>query len=104
MRDDSAAYGGDTTEREWRETLNTHVSVEQDCVERAGELTARRRAFDVTNNTGGSDRTRWMLSGLVLLAIPLIVYSGLLTPTGAINYSGLGIGAVLMLAGGLAYL
>lgn len=104
MRNDPVARGGDTTEREWRETLEEHVSIDQDCAERAGELTTRRRAFDVPDDTAGSNRSRWMLSGLVLLAIPLIVYSELMTPTGAINYSGLGIGAVLMLAGGLSYL
>lgn len=104
MRDDPATDGGDATEREWRETLEKHVSAGQGCVERAGELTARRQALDASKDAGSSNRTRWLLSGLMLLAIPLIAYSELMTPTGSINYSGLGIGAVLMLAGGLAYL
>lgn len=103
MTDDPAARGSGTTEREWRETVEQQLSAGSDCTERAGELATSRRAFD-TSEKGGSNRTRWVLNGLVLLAIPLIVYSELMTPTGAINYSGLGIGAVLMLAGGLAYL
>lgn len=101
---DGSAGRGDAEERAWRELVERRVSADHDCTQRVGELVAGRRTFDPDGETTGSNRLRWVTRALVILAIPLIVYSELTTPTGAMNYSGMGIGVVLMLAGGLAYL
>ncbi len=103
MRNGSVRRDADADELAWRELVERRVSVDQDCMQRVGELAVSRRTFDPDDETG-SHRLRWAVRGLVLLAVPLIVYSELVTPTGAMNYSGMGIGMVLMLAGGLAYL
>lgn len=106
MTEGSAGRDADAgaDERAWRELVERRVPADHDCTQLAGDLAASRRAFDATTEPAGSRRRRWIVRGLVLLAIPLIVYSEITTPTGAVNYSGLGIGVVLMLAGGLAYL
>lgn len=102
MSDDSAGRESDT-EREWRETVERCISADHDCTQLSAELAESRRAFG-ERDVGRSNRLRLAVSGLVVLAIPLIVYSELTTPTGAINYEGLGIGLVLMIVGGLSYL
>ncbi|ADJ15617.1 hypothetical protein [Halalkalicoccus jeotgali] len=100
------SVGGDASpdERAWRELIERRISIEHDCPQRAGELAASRRAFEATGDPSKSNRLRTVVRGLVVLAIPLIVYSELTAPTGAINYGGLGIGIALMVAGGLACL
>lgn len=100
---DGSAGCGDADEQAWRELVERRISADHDCTQRVGELTASRRTFEPGGETG-SNRLRWAVRGLVVLSIPLIVYSELTTPTGAMNYSGMGIGAILMLAGGLMYL
>ncbi len=103
MTDEPVVCGGDADEQAWRELVEQQVAPGHDCVQRAGSLAASRRAFD-PGTPSKAGRWRWAIRGLVLLAIPLIVYSEITTPTGAVNYSGMGIGVVLMLAGGLSYL
>lgn len=106
MTDGSVRRDVDADERGWRELVERHIPADHDCTQRAGDLAACRLAFDsdTESRSRGSRRRRWAVRGLVLLAIPLIVYSEITTPTGEMNYSGLGIGIVLMLAGGLSYL
>ncbi|MEM4779968.1 MAG: hypothetical protein QXG03_00145 [Halalkalicoccus sp.] len=91
------------TERAWRQTVDRATAEGDDCTQLAGRLAASRREFEA-DEPASTNRARWVLSGLILIAIPLIVYSGLMTPTDAINYKGLGIGIALMLAGALSYL
>ncbi|KYH25710.1 hypothetical protein HAPAU_23880 [Halalkalicoccus paucihalophilus] len=104
MTDGSVGRGADADERAWRTLVERRVAADHDCTQLAGNLAASRRTFESGTEPTGSSRRRWAIRGLVLLAIPLIVYSELTTPTGVVNYSGMGIGVVLMLAGGLAYL
>lgn len=104
MSDRSVVRGRDADEREWRERVEARLSTEHDCTQRASELAASRQEFAERPTTTGSSRRKWAVRALVVVAIPLIVYSELSTPSGGINYSGLGIGVVLMLAGWLAYL
>ncbi|WP_122090201.1 hypothetical protein [Halalkalicoccus subterraneus] len=102
MSENSAGRESDT-EREWRATVERYVSANDDCTRLSAGLAESRRAFD-DRGTNRSSRLRLVVSGLVVLAIPLIVYSELITPTGAINYGGVGIGLTLMVAGGLSCL
>lgn len=104
MSDRAAVRARDAEEREWRERIEGRLSTEHDCVQRAGELMASRRDLETNAASGGSSRRKWVIRSLIVVAIPLIAYSELMTPSGMINYSGMGIGVVLMLAGGLAYL
>lgn len=104
MTDGSVERDTVADERAWRELVERRVAVDHDCTQRVGELAASRRAFDPGTEPAGSGRRRWVIRCLVLLAIPLIVYSEITTPTGVVNFSGMGIGVVLMLVGGLAYL
>lgn len=58
---------------------------------------------------GRDDEPAGTLSGstavcaLIVLAIPVILYSELVTPIGGINYAGMVIGLVLMFGAGLAH-
>ena len=100
MSDDPVGRESDT-EREWRETVERYTSAADDCTQFSAGLAASRSAFD-ERKVGRPNRGKLAVGGLVLLAVPLIVYSELTTPTGAINYGGLGIGLVLMIIGGLS--
>lgn len=102
MSDDPAERESDA-EREWRETVDRYTSADDDCTQLSIGLAESRSAFD-ERETGRANRIRLAVAGLVVLAVPLIIYSELVTPTGAINYGGLGIGLMLMIVGGLSYL
>lgn len=102
MPENSAGRESDT-EREWRATVERYVSSNDDCTGLSAGLAESRRAFE-NRETNRSNRFRLVVSTLIVLAIPLIVYSELITPTGAINYGGVGIGLTLMVAGGFSCL
>lgn len=104
MTDEPVVRSGDAEERAWHEAIERRLSADHDCSQLAGELTTSGRMLEAEAESAGSSRIKWVVRGLVLVAIPLIVYSELVTPIGAINYGGMGIGAVLMLAGWLSYL
>ncbi|MFC7006864.1 hypothetical protein [Halalkalicoccus salilacus] len=103
MSDDGVTRRIDPDERAWREVVERTVRSDDGCIERTARLWVSRAEF------GRDDDSTTALSGstavcaLIVLAIPMILYSELVTPTGGINYAGMVIGLVLMVGAGLAH-
>lgn len=107
MSDDGPRARAGPDERAWREIVDRTVRSDHDCCELADGLRASRSEFnenaDADANTGVS-RAQTAMAVLIVLAIPVILYSDLMTPSGATNYAGMGTGLVLMIAAALAHL
>lgn len=95
----------DPIEHDWRETVERAVQAGDDCSERAARLRASRQEFDpIDESTAGSSHGLLAIRLLILLSIPVILYTELVAPSPGINYAGAGMGLVLMIAGSLTYL
>lgn len=105
MVDDSVVTDRtDPDERAWRETVEDHVRANDGCTDRSMRLEASRAEFDRANGSRSSNpRLLRAVQAIIVVAVPLLIYSEFTTPSGAINYAGVGIGLVLMIAGGFAY-
>ncbi|WP_331232614.1 hypothetical protein [Natronorarus salvus] len=84
----------------WTTTIDRAVTPDDDCTEIAGLLQERR---DHDRETRSVRRAiPWAALALVV-AVPLLLYSELLTPTGSRNFFGMAIGAALMAVGWWSY-
>jgi hypothetical protein len=102
MSDEGARDRGGPDERAWREVVDRTARSGGDCCERVEHLRTSRTEFDEVG--GGTSRTRTALVVLIVVAVPVILYSDLVTPNGATNYAGMGAGLVLMVVATLAHL
>ncbi|WP_336345061.1 hypothetical protein [Halalkalicoccus ordinarius] len=105
MSDDGPMDRAGPDERAWREIVDRTVRSDDDCCELVDGLRASRSEFDenADADAAGVSRAQTAMAALIVLAIPVILYSDLVTPNGAINYAGMGTGLVLMVAAGLAH-
>ena len=104
MSDDGPMDRAGPDERAWREIVDRTVRSDDDCCELVDGLRASRLEFDENADAdAGASRAHTAMAALIVLAIPVILYSDLVTPNGAINYAGMGTGLVLMVAAALAH-
>ena len=103
MSDDGLGRGAGPDERAWREAVERAVRSDDDCIERTARLHASRAEFGREGDPVDTPSGSTAVCGLIVLAIPVILYSELVTPTGGINYAGMVIGLVLMFGAGLAH-
>jgi hypothetical protein len=105
MSDEGARDRGGPDERAWREVVDRTARSGGDCCELVEHLRTSRTEFDEVDEVGGgTSRTRTALVVLIVVAVPVILYSDLVTPNGATNYAGMGAGLVLMAVATLAHL
>lgn len=104
MTDDPVTDRSTPDDRAWRTAVERNIRAGDDCTGRSIGLQTSRAEFD---RAGDSDATgswfRTAVRALVVVAVPLIIYTEMTTPSGTINYAGMGIGLVLMVAGGLVH-
>lgn len=103
MSDEGVGDRAGPDERAWREIVDRTARSGTDCCERADRLRTSRAEFDGTSDDG-IPYTRVALVVLIVAAVPVILYSDLMTPNGATNYAGMGTGLVLMIVATLAHL
>ncbi len=84
----------------WTATVDRAVTPDDDCTEVAA-LLEERRVRD-REETAVRRTIPWAALAL-LLAVPLVVYSELVTPTGSRNLLGMAVGAALMAVGWWSY-
>jgi hypothetical protein len=91
-------------ERAWRDTVERDVGTDQGCVERAERLQASRDELDDGDPEDAPLLGRTAVLAVIALAVPVIMYTEFVAPSGGVNYAGLGTGLALMIVGVLAYL
>jgi len=84
----------------WTAAIDRAVTPDDDCTEIAGLLEERR----THDREGESGRRTFPWAALALVvAVPLLLYSELVTPPGSQNLYGVAIGAALMIVGWWSY-
>lgn len=104
MSDDGPRGRVGPDERAWMEIVDRTVRSDDDCCDIADGLRASRLEFHEDADATSVSRAQTAMVALIVLAIPVILYSDLMTPNGATNYAGMGTGLVLMVAAALAHL